>query len=677
LGGSTGGIAENSTGDIFVGTIEDGFTPPQIFKSTDNGENWSPSDSGIAWGYAEAMVISNNDYMFFSGYATGVYRSTDNGEYWEKLNNNYSYEDIYSLLVSDNDYIFAGIADNISLRIVRSTDYGETWVNLSSGIDDPVYSLASYQNNIYVGTSGSGVYYSTDYGGSWVHSSLDTSYNRALAVNDSGNVFAGSTNGELFRSNDSGVSWDKIYDIGENSISSILTSVPGYIFVGCVSWNSVGYGKIIFRSTDDGITWDLVNNGLLSERGIVKLIYTDDGSIYATSSDNGVFRSSDFGDTWEQVGPIISNLNEIIIDEEDYVFAATQYKIYRSSNGGISWEYKGNGIEDTYIPALAANINGDIWAGSEFHGFARLYHSTDKGESWTKIPGFGHISIESIDNNSSGDIFVATGNYLVCSTDNGLTWQQKHPQSFGTLFITDDDEIYFGHRYGLEASYNNGNNWTEILQANYIKKIYVDKKHNIFAASNDGLLRSSNNGISWDTVSTKFITPYVSAITGNSTNQLYCTVQGSGLYAYYASYDDGINWLDITEDMTSPGLCLAIDSKGYLYTGAEHRGVFKSNKITTKVKSNSSSPLNYSLLQNYPNPFNPTTVISYQIKRQGFVTLKIFDVLGKEIATLVNEEKPAGKYEVDFSDHGLASGVYIYRMKVNDFIESKKMLLLR
>jgi hypothetical protein len=83
------------------------------------------------------------------------------------------------------------------------------------------------------------------------------------------------------------------------------------------------------------------------------------------------------------------------------------------------------------------------------------------------------------------------------------------------------------------------------------------------------------------------------------------------------------------------------------------------------------------LHHNYPNPFNPTTVISYQIQQQGFVSLKIFNLLGKEIATVINEEKPAGKYEVDFSAKGLASGVYIYRMKVNDFITSKKMILLR
>jgi hypothetical protein len=99
--------------------------------------------------------------------------------------------------------------------------------------------------------------------------------------------------------------------------------------------------------------------------------------------------------------------------------------------------------------------------------------------------------------------------------------------------------------------------------------------------------------------------------------------------------------------------------------------------IVLNINDNSVNPNDYSLSQNYPNPFNPTTRISYQIPLAGFVTLKIYDVLGKEVAALVNEEKSAGSYEVVFKTVGLASGVYIYRLKVNEFISSKKMILLR
>ena len=100
-------------------------------------------------------------------------------------------------------------------------------------------------------------------------------------------------------------------------------------------------------------------------------------------------------------------------------------------------------------------------------------------------------------------------------------------------------------------------------------------------------------------------------------------------------------------------------------------------------------PYNYALYQNYPNPFNPTTTIKFTIpsnvKREmsnslpayGVVTLKIYDVLGNEIATLVNEEKPAGSYEVEFDGTNLTSGIYFYQLRAGEFIQTKKMLLLK
>ena len=93
------------------------------------------------------------------------------------------------------------------------------------------------------------------------------------------------------------------------------------------------------------------------------------------------------------------------------------------------------------------------------------------------------------------------------------------------------------------------------------------------------------------------------------------------------------------------------------------------------------TPLEFSLSQNYPNPFNPSTSIKYAIGSRQFVTLKVYDVLGNEVAILVNEEKPAGSYEIEFKSsvgsHQLASGVYYYQLRAGDFIQTKKMILLK
>jgi hypothetical protein len=86
---------------------------------------------------------------------------------------------------------------------------------------------------------------------------------------------------------------------------------------------------------------------------------------------------------------------------------------------------------------------------------------------------------------------------------------------------------------------------------------------------------------------------------------------------------------------------------------------------------------NFYLSQNYPNPFNPSTSIQYAVSNMQFVSIKVYDILGNDIANLVHEEKPAGEYKVEFNGTGLPSGIYFYQLRAGNFVETKKMVLLR
>jgi hypothetical protein len=105
--------------------------------------------------------------------------------------------------------------------------------------------------------------------------------------------------------------------------------------------------------------------------------------------------------------------------------------------------------------------------------------------------------------------------------------------------------------------------------------------------------------------------------------------------------------------------------------------IYKYSPITSVNISKKELPINYSLNQNFPNPFNPTTTINYSVPKSSFVTIKIYDVLGREVTTLVNENKPIGNYSVQFNAAKLTSGIYFYRMQAGDFVQTKKLVVLK
>ncbi len=117
---------------------------------------------------------------------------------------------------------------------------------------------------------------------------------------------------------------------------------------------------------------------------------------------------------------------------------------------------------------------------------------------------------------------------------------------------------------------------------------------------------------------------------------------------------------------------------GFVFKGIfDDLKIYSLSNVTGVDDEDGSTPVEFKLNQNYPNPFNPSTIIKYAIGSRQYATLKVYDVLGNEIATLVNEEKPAGTYEVKFDASNLSSGIYYYQLKAGSFIQTKKMLLVK
>ena len=149
----------------------------------------------------------------------------------------------------------------------------------------------------------------------------------------------------------------------------------------------------------------------------------------------------------------------------------------------------------------------------------------------------------------------------------------------------------------------------------------------------------------------------------NTYANFWSSTVNSSSYAYDMILDNAYSGIYYNQDYRDYGISIRCLKDGTTAVGSDNEKEI---------------PLEYSLSQNYPNPFNPSTLIRYQIPTSGNVTLKVYDVLGKEVASLVNEYKPAGRYEVTFDAQNLTSGVYFYRLQAGGFFkESKKMIVVK
>ena len=120
-------------------------------------------------------------------------------------------------------------------------------------------------------------------------------------------------------------------------------------------------------------------------------------------------------------------------------------------------------------------------------------------------------------------------------------------------------------------------------------------------------------------------------------------------------------------------------NNGYIFSGTDGFSVYRRlySEIIGVKNISTEIPSKYSLSQNYPNPFNPVTNLEFGILKLGFVTLKVYDLLGEEVSTLVNEKLIPGKYQVEFDAGSLTSGIYFYRLTSGDFTDTRRMMMIK
>ncbi len=364
---------------------------------------------------------------------------------------------------------------------------------------------------------------------------------------------------------------------------------------------------------------------------------------WAGEYSGGVYLSTDEGGNWI---PINTGLTDSVVFafalKSEKIFIATgNGGVFSSSNNGTTWESKNNGLSNINVRTLAVS-GTNLFCGT----YGGVFLSTNDGISWTAV-------------------------------NNGLPIDPNVPFIVSSLTLVDTYLFAGTDGYGIFLSTDNGANWLEINNGltNTRVQCLSTIGSNIFAGTFYGVFMSTNYGATW--LDTQALTGIIINSLYSTSTRVFAGFSGGGIYM---GEDNGVNWTPIGEGIPNTSVNAFIVSGSKIYAGTQSGLVYQRelSEIITSTGNNSNDvPDHYNLIQNFPNPFNPSTKIQFQIPRSSLITLKIYDVIGNEVRTLVNEYREAGYYETVFNGYDLTSGVYIYKLISGGSVLTKKMLLIK
>jgi photosystem II stability/assembly factor-like uncharacterized protein len=385
-------------------------------------------------------------------------------------------------------------------------------------------------------------------------------------------------------------------------------------------------------------------NGPYAYGGNVTAFAISGTNVFAGTEVGGVFLSTNNGTSWARVNTGLTNTSvEALALLGMNLFAGTYNGgVFLSTNNGTSWAAVNTGLLNPFVTALAVS-GTNLFAGTWFGVFL----STDNGTSWTAADtGLTYRNVYALAVSGS-NLFAGTDDGVFVSTNNGTSWTHANTglptNTYVDAFAVSGTNLFAGTEWGVFLSTDNGTSWTRVSTGSSMNQVYAlavslngTGGANVFAGTRHGVFLTNNNGTLWTAVSTGLGDSYVDAL----------AVNGANLFA--GTYGHGVWRRPLSEMITS----------------------------VREVTGNGLAE-GYSLAQNYPNPFNPSTTIRFSLSKSGYVTLKVYDVLGREVGTLVDGVRAAGSYNVEWTPKNLASDVYLYRIQAGAFSDVKRLILLK
>ncbi len=423
-------------------------------------------------------------------------------------------------------------------------------------------------------------------------------------------------------------------------------------FLNTKGW-AVGLNGNIFQTTDSGENWEQISSGYSFR--LEKIFFADENNGYILGS-GYLLKTIDGGKTWSLLQPTEHVIQSMYFVNRDTGWVAGgEGIIFKTKDGGATWENQQlNDIKYGTLTSLFFIDEHTGWAcGSGLDRDGGIILKTeDGGEQWKLQQSGFNTFVYSVCFTNVNDGWAVGDEGIMFSTINGgSNWVQE-----GSGTLSDLYNVSLESNNGGWAIGNDGvilKYITDSVVPVELTNFSVDLYDNVVRLKWSTATETNNKGFEIEKSQTQ------------NNWQTIGFVEGKGTTTDLSSY----SYIDKLESTSNN------EKVSYRIKQIDYDGTYTYSKI---ILVNISSAINdYSLSQNYPNPFNPSTVINYSIKNNEQVFLKIFNMLGQEVATLVNEVKQPGNYSVNFNAANLASGTYIYSLNAGKYSQVKKMILVK
>lgn len=643
-----------------------------ILSTTNGGKNWSQQNTGLQSGTNTFDAVFFSDSLtgylagaayYYNGWSSAILKTTDGGVKWNTVaveDTGYDYK-LNAIYFSDK---MNGWAVGLHGIILHTTNGGDSWSQQTSNttsefnsvyfVDSQNGWISGYQGVILHTTDGGTTWKPQNSGGGFVLTDVHfTDLNNGwISTNDNsinGIVVLHTTNG--------GANWSQEpIDVFHN-----LNSV--YFVNNKIGW-VVGNAGIIFKTTDSGNSWNIQTSG--PNDGFLDVSFANDSLGIAVGPVGYSYLTTDKGENWSEsfydnslqlkksksfMNPDPDSIyqgkfvdkqfmgikmgSELILGSPPGI---TVRKISLDTSYNIFWQHK-------YIPssqwlfALATIDTSNIWVAGDS---GAVSYSSNLGDTWKEQNSGVTSSLQDAFFADSLDGWIVGYDGTIINTTNGgQTWNTQESGTSQILwsvhFLDKNNGWVVGDGGTILHTTNGGNSWITVPSNNFnnLHGIdFSDNMHGWIVGLGGIILNTTDGGQTWNRVP-NITTNDLLAVDFVDNNNGWVVGTG-GTILHFSGNTTGIN-----------------------------------NNPTNKI------PFTFKLEQNYPNPFNPSTVISYQLAVGDHVTLKVYDILGREVATLVNRKQRAGSYKVNFNAGRLSSGVYFYRLNYGDYSATKKMIVLR